>query len=720
MESLTYHDKHFVPLDSSKQVATKNSLTHEHSGVNLNQHNNQPVAKATALQSQSNNCITPPVNSNKVVQSCPVFSSPTSQVTVSQGTYSRTIQPQSSHSKYSDNPSLNLHWKTSLSPSRKSLNLPFSYFKSPATSSNFNKTPLSLEPNQRVLSSRLLLLKPENLHSIPDIWVSPSLKSSKKVSSSSLSPLQHEETTSVNVIWTSSALRSNQKACSSTALQTKYPKTTSLDCLWKSLLEQNQRSLQSPFLKKKLQANKCIQTSPSLEFNHTPMSSPSPEHSLQKLPTLSSNTHVMSLPLSNLTLKKSSLSHSIQQSPSFPLFQSKSQTIRLDGNFQTLNSNYHSKLNTTSPNDKYRPTYPWSSRPKLNTSGQSLSSIKHCIKSTASTLGSRLQSKSSFDFRSKTKLNKEYPWTFSYMYPFVVKGGTLPDDVVNKIVNSVSKARIQRDICRQILFRRMRGRPNPHPGPRLSSAYTVCLACASCIKSQCNHRIGRKDPRCATLFVIPTPETTSEGKIVVKLLLILSLPEISSSLLFPMKENQLDEALDNGLERMEKIPQVVPTSDSGICQQKLSPEKKVSEHQTQAIEWLLYVKSTNALHPPSQLPSLSSSFSSTGSSASSSSSSSCPALPPPPLPTKEDCPQTPPSDRVFKKVLSYQQRLPQGVSWLDFICNKEYQPLEGKQKQGQAPSPQPKPVRSYITIKGIKGPSLLFKFFQSFKVRNSD
>ncbi|XP_012879530.1 PREDICTED: uncharacterized protein LOC105991424 [Dipodomys ordii] len=183
----------------------------------------------------------------------------------------------------------------------------------------------------------------------------------------------------------------------------------------------------------------------------------------------------------------------------------------------------------------------------------------------------------------------------------------------------------------------MRGRPNPHPGPRLSTVYTVCLACASCIKSHCNHRIGRKDPRCARLFVIPTPETTTEGKVVVKLLLILSLPEISSSLLFPMKDNQLDDALDNDLEGMEKMPQVIRTSQSGICQEKLSTKKKVSER-SQATEWLLYVKSTNALHLPSQFA-----------SSSSSSSSSCSALPIPPPPTEKACHQSPPPDRVFTK-----------------------------------------------------------------------
>lgn len=107
--------------------------------------------------------------------------------------------------------------------------------------------------------------------------------------------------------------------------------------------------------------------------------------------------------------------------------------------------------------------------------------------------------------------------------PCIIKGGTVPDDVVNKIINSLSKTRIQKDLCRQILFRRMRGRPNPYPGPRISSSYVICLACASCIKSQCYHLTGKKDPRAATLFVIPTPEPSAEGQIKMKLVLIMGL-----------------------------------------------------------------------------------------------------------------------------------------------------------------------------------------------------
>jgi hypothetical protein len=381
--------------------------------------------------------------------------------------------------------------------------------------------------------------------------------------------------------------------------------------------------------------------------------------------------------------------------------------------------------NTTSTNNKQKTTELPSSHPKLYVSGQLLSSIKHCVKSTASTLGSRLQSKSSFGFNAKTSLDNEIPWTLDYILPCIIRGGTVPDDVVNKIINSISKTRIQRDLTRQILFRRMRGRPNPRPGPRLSSAYTVCLACASCIKSHCNHFTRRKDPRCATLFVIPTPQVTSEGKIEVKLVLILSVPETSTSysLPFPIKENQPDEVLDDNLEGMEKIPQIFPISESDIYQNKwlkVSPEKTDISQQPQAIEWLLHVKKSSNLEPQSKLPcpppSSSCSSSSFSSASSSSSSSSFSSPLPSPLPPSKAPPPPTFSGCVFTKVLNY-HRLPPGVTWLEFICNKDYQPLPGKLKESQSPSPKIKTVRNWTTKRGTMGPNLLLKFFQT-KFRN--
>ncbi|XP_011354734.1 casein kinase II subunit alpha'-interacting protein-like [Pteropus vampyrus] len=178
----------------------------------------------------------------------------------------------------------------------------------------------------------------------------------------------------------------------------------------------------------------------------------------------------------------------------------------------------------------------------------------------------------------------------------------------------------------------MRGRPNPYPGPRISSSYVICLACASCIKSQCYHLTGKKDPRAATLFVIPTPEPSAEGQIKMKLVFILSLPEtsFSSCLPFSLKENQPDEALEDNVEEIEKISQFFPTSEPDSTQGlnvkekwlTVAPEKKVVSQQSQAIDWLLYIKKSSNSQPQTRLPSSPSSISFSSCSSSSSSSSS--------------------------------------------------------------------------------------------------
>ncbi|EHH15987.1 hypothetical protein EGK_11205 [Macaca mulatta] len=234
----------------------------------------------------------------------------------------------------------------------------------------------------------------------------------------------------------------------------------------------------------------------------------------------------------------------------------------------------------------------------------------------------------------------------------------------------------------------MRGRPNPHPGPRLSSNYVVCLACASCIKSPCNHFRGKKNPRCATLSVIPTPEANSEGKIEVKLVLVLSLPETFSSCLpFPVKENQPNEAPEDNLEGVEKTPQFFQPSERDIqglnMKQKwwtVAPENKVIGQQPQAIDWLFYVKKKNS-QPQSLLPS-------------------------------KECVTLTLSRRAFPKVRSY-HRLPAGVSWLEFICSKDYQLHPRKPSRSQSSSLKTKPVRNNNTVKWRKRANTLFKFFRT-------
>lgn len=720
MVPLAYYDQPFVPLAHSYQLATTNSLTPQCTGEKLNQPNDQSVVR---VQSHNDNPAAPPLNSNQKVQRSSILPSAKSQDTISPGFYNRVLKSPLPHSERQATPSLNLPWRTSLRPNQRTLNSPFFHPKPQTTSSlDLKKTSTSLEPSQTALRSQLPFPKTWKTSS-PDLcWTSPSLKSNQRVSSSSLSPFKYQETPSLDNLWTSPSLGPNQRALNSTLPHTKTEKTFPLNSLWTSLLEHNQRSLSSPSLNSIPQTNDVLHSSPSMEPSQMALSSQLPDSRPRTIPILSSNSSILSLSLSNSKSKLSPLPHSVHQTQSLPLFRPKPQTmLTLDRDVRTLSSPIcHSKFqNTISPNDKYRATGLSSPYPKLNVSGRSLSSSTHRIRNkAASTLGSRLLSKSSFDFRAKTEPNKEIPWTLDYIYPCIVKGGTIPDDVLNKIVNSLSKNRIQRDLSRQILFRRMRGRPNPHPGPRLSSSYVVCLACASCIKSQCNHLTGRKDPRSATLFVIPTPEPSSEGKIKVKLVLILCLPQtsFSSCLPCPVKENQPEESSEDNFEEVEKISQFSPPSEPDITQGlnmkttrlTVARENKVVSQQPQAVDWLLYVKkSSNSLPKPL----LSASSSSTSSSSSSSCSSSFSSSSTSPHPSKESTTSTL-SSCVFTKVLG-DHKLPPGVSWLEFICSKNHQPLPGKPHPSQSPPPQIRPVRSSTPGKGPKGSKILFKLFQT-------
>uniref|UniRef100_A0A8I3QP16 Casein kinase 2 subunit alpha' interacting protein n=3 Tax=Canis lupus TaxID=9612 RepID=A0A8I3QP16_CANLF len=575
MVPLAYYDQHFVSLEHSYQLATTNSLTYQYTSEKLNQPDIQPVARA---QAHSNQLAAPQVNSKQMVQSCSILPSAKSQDTISQGFYNRALKAPVSQSKHQATPSLDLHQRTSLWPNQRALSSPVIHHKLQTTSSlDLNKTSSSMESSQMNLKSPLPLPKPQTTPSPNFCWTSPSQKSNPKVSGSSSFPTKYQETRSLDILWTSSSLGSNRRILSSTLSQPKSQKASSLDSLWTSLLERNQRSLSSPSLNSTSQINDLLQSSRSLESNQMDLNSLLSDSRTQTAPALNSSSCVLSLPLSHSKPRKSPVAHSVHQTQSLPLFSSKSQTVSLNHDFRTLSSPVcPSKFqNTSSPNDKQRTIDVSPPHSKPNISSQTFSSSKHFIRNiAASKLGSRFQSKNNFDLCAKTEPNKEIPWSLDYIYPCIVKGGTIPDDIVNKIVNSVSKTRIQRDLCRQILFRRMRGRPNPHPGPRLSSNYMVCLACASCIKSQCSHLTGRKDPRSATLFVIPTPELGSEGEVEVKLVFLLSLPEtsLSSCLPSPVKENQPVAAPEDNLEGTEEM-QVSPPSESDITQE-LNMENK--------------------------------------------------------------------------------------------------------------------------------------------------
>ncbi|XP_012785646.2 casein kinase II subunit alpha'-interacting protein [Ochotona princeps] len=685
------------------------------------------------MQSRSRHLAVSSLDTSKKVHNYSILSSSKPQVTVSEGFYNRAMRSPLPHSKYQPTPALDLLWRSPLRPTSRALNSHLSHLKSQTNPSDLNETSSALQLSQTALDLQLPSSKFQTASSNLDLCsTSPSLKSNRRDSSCLLSHLKNQESSSLNNAWTSPLLGLNQRAFSSTLLESKSHKT-SLERLWTSLLECNQRSLSSPVLSIKSQSNEYFQTSPSLVTNQMAMSSLSPDSRPPKKTVLVSAPNDLSLPLSNPNLRKTLLSHSIHQSQSLPLFQSKSQsTATLDRYSRTYSSpHFHSKFQDTSvPSDKCRATDQPSPPVKSNVSGHLSSSSKYCIKNiAASALSYRLQSKSSFDFDANSESKKEILWTIDCSQPCIVKGGPVPDDVVNKIINSISKSTIQRDLCRQILFRRMRGKPNPRPGPRLSTTYMVCLACASCIKTQCEHLRGKKDPHCATLFVIPTPETTSEGKIEVKLVFILSIPEtpFSSSLSFIMKGSQPDEVPDDNLEGMEKIQQIFPTSESDTIQDlnmkkkclTVALENKVTNQQSQAVDWLFYVKKSSS-QPQSQLPRPCSSSSSSSSSASSpssvassssSSSSSSSALPLSAVPSMHSIKPTSSSCKLTK-VLSY-HRLPPGVSWLEFIRSRDHQPHLGKRNQNQSPFPSKKSVRHSAKTKRKKESNILLKFLHT-------
>ncbi|KAL6048138.1 hypothetical protein STEG23_029581 [Scotinomys teguina] len=652
MVSLAYHDQDFVHLDNSQQQTTNNSL--------LKQFTSQPVAKE-----QSQNTVTVTSSFNKKSQSLATLPSPKSKVR--QGSSTGAMKSSSLHSKHLQK---DPYSKSPLNPSWKSLDSSLSHLKPQTTSSSSYSGTSSSEPSQITVISRLPLPKPQTSSAIDLCWKSSLLESTQRVSTSSSSALQCQETPSLNIIWSSPPLKSSKSEPNSTLYKSRLQRQSSLDYLWSSLLKPNQKTVSSPPFNHKLQRNDSPSTLSSPESSRTAQNSPLPECKSLKSPASNSNNNVLSLPLSQVKSRKPPLSsHSSHPSHSLSVCQPKPKTaLRSDRSTQALSSPVcHSKVQrTTSPTDKHRVRQIPSVHPKPNMLGQSVSSPKLCTKKkNASVPSPRLQSKGNIEQNLKSEPENEVPWSLNYSYPCIIKGGTVPLDVVNKIVNSISKSTIQKDLARQILFRRMRGKPNPRPGPRLSSTYTVCLECGSCIKSQCSHLTGKKDPRCATLFVIPTPESSADGKVDVKIVLILSLPETSSSCYqLPMKDDQPEdnsEALDGNLEELEKITQFFPASESGCIQgiqtnQKclaVSSEDSGISQQPQAVDWLLYVKNRNTIQPQVPVQASSSSSSSSSSSCSSYSSSSSSTGFPSPHSTCKDPTPAPLPSYILAKVLSH-------------------------------------------------------------------
>ncbi|XP_034371546.1 casein kinase II subunit alpha'-interacting protein [Arvicanthis niloticus] len=722
MVPLGYNDKHFSYVQDCQQQATNNSPIHHYTVDKLNQPYSQPVCKE-----QSQNTVTvSPVSSNKKAQSFSSFSPLNSAVTEG---YHRAMKSSSSslYSKCSPTASKDSLLKCSSHPSWKSLDSSWSHHKSQASTASFTSTS-SMEPSKTSPRSRLPLPKTQTSSSFDLSWKSSSLESTQRTSTSSPPSLQHHEAPSLNIIWTTPSLESSQSEHNSQLCKSKPQKDSSLDRLWSSLLESSQKTLSSPSFTNKFQRNSFPPTSSSLESNRVAQNSSLLDGKTLKIPVSNSNNNVCSLPLSQTKSRKSApSSHSFMPSRSLSTCPPKPKIMtRCDPSTRVVNATVcHPKVqNTGSLSDKQRLRQLSSVHPKPNMSGQRISSPKPCIKSkSASVQCSRLLNKCSFDKSVKSQPENEILWSLDYSHPCIIKGGSVPVDVVNKIVNSIPKSTIQKDLSRQILFRRMRGKPNPRPGPRLSSTYSVCLECASAIKSHCNHLSGKRDPRCATLFVIPTPESGNDGKADVKIILILSLPETPSSSCFqlPMKDSQSEnnlEAIDDNLEVLEKITQFFPASESDFIQGlktkrkclAVSSESKDISQEPQSIDWLLYVKNSNGPQSQTQVQGPSSSSSSSCSSISSSSSSSSTGHPSLSTPCIDPTP-APVTGYVLAKVRSY-HRLPPGTSWLEFIRGSN----SDTTKLRQPPSVKTKPVRSHNSKslkKGRRDTSTLLRYFQT-------
>ncbi|XP_032755303.1 LOW QUALITY PROTEIN: casein kinase II subunit alpha'-interacting protein [Rattus rattus] len=720
MVPLGYNDKPFVYLQDCLQQTANNSPAHHYTSDKLNQSYSQPMCK----EQPQNTVVASPSSFNKKAQSFSALSPLNSKVT--KGSYNRAMKS-SSPSLYSKCPattSKDSLLKSSSQLSWKSLDSSLPHHKS-QTSSSFTSTS-SLEPSKTSPRSRLPLPKTQTSSSIDLCWKSPSLESTQRISTSSSPPLDQRETSSLNIIWSTPSLESSQSERNSQLCKSKSQKDSSLDCLWTSLLESNQKTLSSPSLTHKLQRPSFSSTS-ALESNRVVQTSPLSDCKSLKIPISNSNNNVFTLPLSQAKSRKlAPSSHSFLPSRSLSTCQPKPKiAAKCDPSTRAISATacQPKVQNTASLIDKHRLRQLPSVHTKPNISGHRILTPKPGIKTkNASVPCSRLPNKCSFEKSVKSEAENESLWSLDYSHPCIIKGGSVPVDVVNKIVNSISKSTIQKDLSRQILLRRMRGKPNPRPGPRLSSTYSVCLECASAIKSQCNHLTGKRDPRCATLFVIPTPESGTDGKADVKIILILSLPETPSSSCFqlPMKDSQSEnnlEALDDNLDVLEKITQFFPASESDFIQGlktkrkclAVSSESKDTSQEPQSIDWLLYVKNSNGIQSQTQVQGPSSSSSSSCSSVSSSSSSSSGRPSPPTLCTDPTPAHVP--GYVLGKVRSY-HRLPPGTSWLEFIRGSS----SDTTKLRQSTSAKTKPVRSHNTKclkKGRRETSALLKYFQT-------
>ncbi|XP_056649377.1 uncharacterized protein LOC103101017 isoform X2 [Monodelphis domestica] len=161
------------------------------------------------------------------------------------------------------------------------------------------------------------------------------------------------------------------------------------------------------------------------------------------------------------------------------------------------------------------------------------------------------------DYKNKTPLGlqnqtiqkREIPWHLKHIKPYTVEGSdNISARTVQAIVNSIPEEKIKNDICKQILFRRMKENTQQRPGKCMSTSYAVCLQCVSWVPNGCHHDKEMNHLFEAEMLVMPIPLPGSKEDMGLKF--VLRVPHIPISLFNqffqePQNQCQLHSQLSN-------------------------------------------------------------------------------------------------------------------------------------------------------------------------------
>uniref|UniRef100_A0A5F8HE15 Uncharacterized LOC103104958 n=1 Tax=Monodelphis domestica TaxID=13616 RepID=A0A5F8HE15_MONDO len=120
----------------------------------------------------------------------------------------------------------------------------------------------------------------------------------------------------------------------------------------------------------------------------------------------------------------------------------------------------------------------------------------------------------------------------NYLRPYIIEGGSVPDKIVHAIISSIPQEKIKSDICKRILWWKIKEATSHWSGQFISSKYIVCLICASWIPYGCPHIQKRKYPCVTQLLAIPMLLPGSKHKLNVKFVLLV--PEATARNVFSL------------------------------------------------------------------------------------------------------------------------------------------------------------------------------------------